>query len=237
MPTTSRRRATGLRREEVAILAGVSVTWYTHLEQGRGGDVSPAVLDGVARALKLNEDERRYMHHLMYGRVMGPRPLDGKEALVEPLRKIIDLENANPYPVYLIDGACDLLAWNDAAVEWYDDWGGLSGEKRNLLVWMLTVPAARRRIVNWEATARDVVMQWRAHIARKAEDGRSARLIGYLEDKSPEFRSWWSSYLVLEHRIRTWILNHPKDGERALHSVPVSTFYEDDPLIVFHVPA
>ncbi len=199
--------------------------------------MSPAVLNGVTRALKLNEDERRYMHYLMYGRVMDSRPLDGNESLFEPLKKIIDLENANPYPVYLLDGACDLLAWNDAAVEWYDDWGGLSEEKRNLLVWMLTAPAAKCRIVNWEATACDVVMQWRAHIARKSGNGRSARLISYLEDKSPEFRSWWGSYLVLEHRIRSLVLNHPTDGVRALHSVPVSTFYQDDPIIVFHVPA
>jgi transcriptional regulator with XRE-family HTH domain len=235
LPPSTRRRTTGLRREEVAVLAGVSATWYTYLEQGRGRDVSPAVLDGVAGALQLNEDERRYMHHLAHGRVIDPRPLDGATSICGLLTEIIDLSNTNPYPVYLLSDAFDLLAWNDAAVEWYADWNALPKEERNLLTWMLTSREAKVRIANWEATARDVVMQWRAHITQKPRS-KYAEQISDLKSRSPEFQKWWDSHLVLEHRVRTWIFNHPEFGAQPLRVVPMASFYEVDPLIVFHTP-
>jgi transcriptional regulator with XRE-family HTH domain len=235
LPRSTRRRTAGLRREEVAILAGVSATWYTYLEQGRGRDVSPGVLDGVAGALQLNEDERRYMHQLVYGRVIGPRPLDGGTNIRALLTEIIALSNTNPYPVYLLNDAFDLLAWNDAAVEWYADWNALPKDERNLLSWMLTSREAKERIANWEETARDVVMQWRAHITRRPR-GKYAEQICYLKTRSPEFRKWWDSHLVLEHRVRTWIFNHPEIGAQPLQLTPMASFYEVDPLIVFHTP-
>jgi transcriptional regulator with XRE-family HTH domain len=235
LPPSARRRTAGLRREEVAILAGVSVTWYTYLEQGRGRDVSPAVIDGVARALQLSEDERRYMHYLVYGRVINPRPLDEAISISPLLAEITSQWNTNPYPAYLLNGDFDILAWNDAAVEWYADWNALPKVERNLLVWMLTSKEAKRRIADWEAAARDVVMQWRARITRQPI-GKYAEQISHLKNRSPEFRKWWDSHLVLEHRVRTWIFNHPKIGTQELQLVPMTSFYEDEPLIIFHIP-
>jgi transcriptional regulator with XRE-family HTH domain len=237
LPPSPRRRTMGLRREEVAILAGVSVTWYTYLEQGRGRDVSPSVLDSVAAALRLNEDERRHMHFLMYGQVITPRPLDQDVPVRELLKQITTLGDCNPYPVYMVDQPCDLLAWNDAAVEWYDDWEVLAGDQRNLLVWMFTAPKARRCFADWEETARDTLARWRADIARRAPNRKTQERIAHLKRVSLEFRNWWDSHDVMEHRTGTRTFLHPRMGRQALHVLPVTSFYDGTPVIVFHLPA
>lgn len=122
-PAGAHRRTKGLRREEVAVLAGLSPTWYTYLEQGRDIRPSIQVLDSLARVLDLSEDERRYMHTLAHGQVVNPQPLEAEEARGGTMRRVVGLMGDNLYPVYATDVYCDLIAWNDAAAEWYDDWG------------------------------------------------------------------------------------------------------------------
>jgi transcriptional regulator with XRE-family HTH domain len=143
LPVTSRRRTPGLRREEVAALAGLSITWYTYLEQGRGHDVSPAVLDSVARVLQMSEDERRYMHHLAFGYVVDPRPLHEEIVVSELQQQIVTIAEAHPYPVYMVDHSADLVAWNSACEDWYDEWGKLRASERNFVLWLLTSEKAK----------------------------------------------------------------------------------------------
>ncbi len=136
-PGTGRRRTPGLRREEVAVAAGLSATWYTYLEQGRDRDVSPSVLDSLARVLQMTEDERRYMHFLVYGH--GPRMESPREsvALEQVARSVVGTTDSCQYPVFSVDRDCHLLAWNRAALEWYDDWSQLPASECNFLLWLL----------------------------------------------------------------------------------------------------
>lgn len=133
LPTSLRRRAAGLRREEVAVLAGLSPSWYTYLEQGRDINPSAEVLDSLARVLGLTEDERRYLHTLAYGGVTTPRPLVDELAAAEIARQLVATAAESPYPVYAINYYCDLIAWNRATASYYADFGQLPVQRRNML--------------------------------------------------------------------------------------------------------
>ena len=190
LPPANRRRTPGLRREEVAVLAGVSTTWYTYLEQGRGRDVSPSVLNSIARVLQLTEDERRYMHVLMFGQVVGSRPIEEEVPINDLLRQIVAIADHHPYPVFALDRSCDLITWNHAATEWYDDWGRLPEKNQNFMIWLLTVNKARKCFDEWEDSARDVVARWRGEVVKWPDDKRVQEIISSLMRKSPEFAEW-----------------------------------------------
>ncbi len=237
LPAAGRRRTPGLRREEVAVLAGVSTTWYTYMEQGRGREVSPSVLDSIARVLRLTEDERRYMHTLAFGHVKQPRPLREDITLDEItglVRQVIGVTESHPYPVFMLDHACNLLSWNNAATEWYDDWDRLLEKDRNMILWMLTESKARQSLVEWEETVRDTIARWRADIVHLPHDKTIQNRIDEFQSKSSEFAQWWNSTEVLEHRVGTRLLRHRRLGVQELRVVPFSTYYEKAPVIVFH---
>ncbi len=218
--------------------AGISSTWYTYLEQGRAREVSPSVLDSLARVLQLSEDERRHMHVLMYGHVVDPKPL-GQDVLpiTEALKQVASIAERHPFPVYLLDHACDLLSWNRAATEWYGDWSKLPSERRNLILWMMTEPEARRSLIEWESTARDAVARWRADVARHGSSREINGRVEVIRSESREFAEWWDAAYVLEHRIGTRLLRHPVLGVRAWHVVPMGSFYDRAPNVIYHIPA
>jgi transcriptional regulator with XRE-family HTH domain len=236
-----RRRTPGLRREEVAVLAGISTTWYTYLEQGRGREVSPAVLDSIARVLILTEDERRYMHQLMFGHISSPGTLhEVPERQPVPggvLTQMDVIARSYPYPAYIADRACDLLAWNDAAAEWYDDWERLTAVDRNFMLWVFTADEARRRFVDWEQIAHDLVARWRAEVAKWPRDDAVQRRIAQLSKASPAFAGWWAEHDVLEHRVLTRRLRHPEFGIGEWTVIPLATAYRGEPGVMFHLPA
>jgi transcriptional regulator with XRE-family HTH domain len=236
LPPAGRRRTQGLRREEVAVLAGLSTTWYTYLEQGRGRDVSPSVLDSVARVLRLSEDERRYMHILVFGHVVGSRPIEAEVPVNDLLRQVTAIADNHPYPVFALDPACDLIRWNHAATEWYDNWSRLAEKDRNFMLWLVTADEARECFDEWESSARDVVARWRGEVARWPDDKRVQERVAELQSKSHEFAHWWASHEVLEHRSGIRRLRHPKQGVRDWRIVPMSTFYGSAPAIIFHLP-
>jgi transcriptional regulator with XRE-family HTH domain len=235
-PVGARRRTEGLRREEVSVLAGLSPTWYTYLEQGRDIRPSAEVLDSLARVLKLTEDERRYMHTLAYGRVIRPQPLDSQIASDDVLRLIVATTNGSAYPVYATNLYCDLIAWNDAATEWYDDWRRLQVAERNLLRWMLTAKEARERIADWAADTRDIVARWRAEVAKWPQDDELRRRVAEFHRVSPDFARWWNDRDVQEHRVKIRYFHHPQLGERAMRIVPVYGIESVPSGIVFHLP-
>jgi transcriptional regulator with XRE-family HTH domain len=236
LPTGPRRRAGGLLREEVAVLAGLSPTWYTYLEQGRKIRPSAEVLDSLARVLRLTEDERRYVHLLVHGRVTNVAPLDAALGPDQLVSQLVGLTEDSPNPVYVVDTSCDVLAWNSAAIGWYGDWLAKKDERPNFMRWVLCDDDARIRLPDWEADAQDLVARWRTDIASLPPDHHARRLVGELTRSSAEFRKWWNDYHVLEHRTTVRRLRHPVHGVRLMRILPVQSPEMYPALIVFHAP-
>lgn len=237
-PLVGRRRTSGLRREEVAVLAGVSTTWYTYLEQGRNKNVSHAVLNSVARVLQLSDDEIRYARFLAYGQMhdeVGTNLVS--LSVTDLLSKVVATTDRHPYPVYVVNHRCDLIFWNPAATEWYDDWAKLPPENRNFLYWLFMSPRARQSIVGWADFARNMAARWRLEIARWPGDKIIERRISDLSRESPEFARFWGEYSISEHHANTRRLHHPELGEKELLIFPLRTPYVSVPGIIYHFPA
>ncbi|MEU4745664.1 helix-turn-helix transcriptional regulator [Actinosynnema sp. NPDC023658] len=234
LPGGSRRRTPGLRREEIAVLAGLSPTWYTYLEQGRDIRPSTEVLASLARVLRLSNDERTYLYLLATGNPPSderPRSDTSDDAVV---RAVVDGMAHPGLPVYAADIHGDLVAWNDVAAKWYTDFDALPEGRRNMLWWMLTAPEARERFVNWEEDTRDVVGRFRRAAAARAWDARFEELVGVMRDASTEFCEWWSSHYVSKQRTRLrelWI-----DGEPRVVQLAVLNLADSTRSVVLHLP-
>jgi transcriptional regulator with XRE-family HTH domain len=203
---SSRRRTPGLRREEVAQRANVSATWYTWLEQGRGGSPSTVVLDKLAHALALNESERQHLFVLATG--LPPAPHHPIRTDIAPrLQRVLD--SLDTSPAMIKNCAWDILAWNKAAnvVFAYSEAPEL--ESRNVLKRMFN-PIVREMNPEWENVARYVVSTFRADAARAGFD--VAPLVAELSQSSPEFAAMWSENKVVERTEHTKIIRHPKAG-------------------------
>ncbi len=235
LPGGRRRRTAGLRREEVAILAGVSPTWYTYLEQGRSINPSVEVLDSLARVLKLSEDEWSYLHLLAYGQqTFGDDVRDEPriEALIWQL-----VEAHDPHqPVFAANQIADILAWNTSAVEWFTDFGKLPEGRRNAVWWTFMDPLARERLVYWEEEARDVMGRLRAVSARRPGDTRLTSLVADLNDGSPDFRAWWKDHSISGQTPRLRWLRHPVHGIRAMNLMVAYPVGTEEIGIEFHLP-
>jgi transcriptional regulator with XRE-family HTH domain len=235
LPTSMRRRAAGLRREEVAVLAGLSPTWYTYLEQGRDINPSAEVLDSLARVLGLSEDERRYLHRLAHGHVR-PRPLADEATAEEIVRQLVLTAADSPNPVYAANVYGDLIAWNQAATSYYTDFGRLPEGRRNMIHWLLTAPEAKERLTNWSEDARDIVARWRAITSYIDDDSRLRALVSELRQRSPEFGAWWDGHDVSEQRSRLRRFRHPERGEQVMRLI-VARAPEFEPwFVAFHIP-
>ncbi|MEU1201632.1 helix-turn-helix transcriptional regulator [Streptomyces sp. NPDC005813] len=209
-PKSARRRTPGLRREEVAVLAGVSPAWYTVLEQGREVSPSAEVLDSVAQALRLTDDERAYLHGLANGSLPTVESELRHAQTEAELQAVID--STNPRPAYMFNRVGDILGWNLAAAEWYDDFGRLPENRRNFLWWMFTSPEAPERIVDWATEAQDLVGQFRVGAAALPGHGRIPDLIAEVERISPQFARLWREHYVSGPARRIRSLRHPRHG-------------------------
>jgi transcriptional regulator with XRE-family HTH domain len=237
-PPGSRRRLPGLRREEVALLAGVSSTWYTYLEQGRRG-VNPSreVLDSLARALRLDDDETRFLQRLA-DEAAAVEPLDAALSPAELAALLVRSGQTNPYPIYAVDTYCDVIAWNDAATTYYADFAGLPPERRNMMWWLIATAEAKERLVDWETDTRDVVARWRKVAAFVDDQERLDRQVAEFKQISPEFAAWWDSHDVREHHTRLRRFNHPERGPITLRLIVVgSPEMTPHHMVVHHVPA
>jgi transcriptional regulator with XRE-family HTH domain len=234
LPVASRRRATGLLREEVAALAGVSTTWYTYLEQGRLINPSAAVLDSLAAALDLTDDERHYVQMLVFQTFPHRvQPDGGSPDLTEAM---VNLHAHSPHPFYAANQHADVIAWNQAAARWYTDFAALPDGHRNMLWWMLTDPVARSRILDWESDTRDVVARFRANYATRPGDPQLRVIVNDLMEVSTEFRSWWDEQHVADQRARPRRLRHPDLGERSYHIVVLRSPDDSFTAYVAHLP-
>lgn len=184
-----RRRTPGLRREEVAQRANISPTWYTWLEQGRGGAPSADVLDRIARALMLTDVEHEHLFLLGLGR--PPEVRYRKDEGVTPrLQRVLDA--LNPSPAVIRTALWDVLAWNRAATVMLADYGSLPPEQRNILRYIFLDPRARAAQSDWESVTRFVLSTFRADAARAGARAEIEPLIGELCRLSPEFAAMWA---------------------------------------------
>ena len=213
LPPT-RRRTPGLRREEVAQRANVSATWYTWLEQGRGGGPSPDVLDRLARALALTVPEREHLYLLAQRRPPEVR-YEAAERVSSRLQCLLDaLEFC---PAVVKNNIWDVVAWNRAASVVLTDYGAIPPEKRNALRLLFTDRRMRDAYPDWEANARFVVAVFRSDTVRAGASKRAEKLVGELCRISPEFDAMWHDNDVrLSHENSTKHFNHPTGGAIAL---------------------
>ena len=207
-----RRRTPGLRREEVAQRANISPTWYTWLEQGRGGAPSADVLDRISRALMLTDVEREHLFLLGLGR--PPEVRYRKDEGVTPrLQRVLDA--LEPSPALIRTATWDVVAWNRAATVMLTDYGSLPLEQRNLLRIIFLDPRARAVQYDWESVARFVVGAFRVDAARAGAAAEVEPLVDELCRLSPEFKAMWRDNDVRSHGEGVKHIRHPVLGPIA----------------------
>lgn len=206
--SSQRRRTPGLRREEVALKASVSTTWYTWLEQGRGGAPSAAVLERLAHALELNDAEREHVFLLALGHPPGPRYHVADD--VSPrLQRVLD---ALTCPAIIRTATWDVVAWNRAAALVLTDYGQLDASQRNILRLMFCAPHIRQAQADWESVARYVVETFRADVIRADASHQVQALVDELCERSTVFQAMWDDTGVQTCGGGTKHLHHPDVG-------------------------
>ncbi|OPG05384.1 hypothetical protein B1R27_21300 [Streptomyces sp. GKU 895] len=216
----SRRRIQGLRREEVAQLSGVSLTWYTWLEQGRDINVSRQVLGGIARALSLDAVERSHLFRLA-GEVPPDTAAAGDEQVPGPeIQTFLDL--LDPNPAYVITRCFDVVAWNRAEAALMGGFEHLPVHERNALWLMFNAPEACELLPDWEREARWLVGLLRAESAHELGSPRFIEVVSSLRRSSELFSEWWTSHDVQAFAPSVRRFRHPVVGELELNYVKLS---------------
>ncbi|MEX3788499.1 helix-turn-helix transcriptional regulator [Paraburkholderia sp. BR14374] len=193
---SGRRRTPGLRREEVAQRANISSTWYTWLEQGRGGAPSAAVLERICAALLLTNTEREHLFMLGLGRPPEVR-YRSTDAVDPRLQRVLD--SLDPSPSIIKTATWDVVAWNRAAAVVLTDYSALPPGQRNILRFLFGDPDARAKQHDWESVARSVVGTFRADVARAGLASEVGDLVDDLCRESPDFERMWRENQVFGH--------------------------------------
>jgi transcriptional regulator with XRE-family HTH domain len=225
-----RRRVAGLRREEVAQLAGVGLAWYTWLEQGRDVNVSSDVLERLHAVLALSSAEREHLFALAHNRPPPNLGFDG--GVISPssaalLGRMTD-------PAYITNRRWDVLAWNDAAARLFRDLGDAGGGEPNMIRLLFSSPVLRALHVDWETDARVTLEKFRMDFWRYSNERSFTDLVGELLTASPEFRQWWASPFV--HSAGDGIkVFRSEDGEPVEYRYSALTLSENQSqrLVVF----
>jgi transcriptional regulator with XRE-family HTH domain len=215
-PGTRHRRTQGLRREEVALLANLSTTYYTFLEQGRQLRPSGQVLDALAQALRLSGTERALLYQLAHGTVPA-QPEVGAETLAPAVAALVD--RMDPYPTYVTGRRWDILAANRAARALFVDWSAKPPEDRNILWFMFTDPRARLVYLDWAREASAQLGRFRAAAARRADDPDFVAFTERLHRASPEAKQWWVRQEVQPLSSGRKRLRHERLGELTFEHV------------------
>ena len=205
----TRRRTPGLRREEVAQRSNISPTWYTWLEQGRGGAPSEDVLNRIAVGLMLTEPEREHLFMLGLGHPPGVK-YKAADPVTPRLQRLLDTLEVSP--AIIKTATWDVVAWNRAAAVVLTDYGALSPADRNILRIIFCNPRVRSAQDDWEATARFVVSAFRTDVARAGASSEVGQLVDEMCMLSPEFAAIWRDNDVRLHGEGTKRLRHPTQG-------------------------
>jgi len=236
LPAGQRRRAAGLRREEVALLASLSTTYYTFLEQGRPVRPSAQVLDALAAALRLSAAERRYLHVLAGGN--GGNGDQGNQEIGAPPERldpaVADLvQRLEPYPTLVKGRRWDVLAANPAARELFAGWDTPRTTERNLVRWMFTTDQAREIYLEWEPEARAMLGRFRLAAARYPDDPDVRALIAELQRDSEHVRDWWPRHDVAAiGGSGSKKLRHPRSGPAEYSHVVLQVADQPDQTLV-----
>ena len=229
----TRRRTPGLRREEVAQRANVSATWYTWLEQGRGGSPSADVLNRISRALMLTTVEREHLFFIALGHPPEVR-YQATEGISPRIQRVLDALEFSPAFVKTV--TWDLIAWNRAASALFGS-DALAPEQRNILRRIFTDPHARAAQLDWQSVARFAVAAFRADTVRAGASANVQALVDELRQLSPEFEVMWRDNDVRTHGEGIKHLRHPVAGLLALEYSAFSVDGRPDLSLVIYNPA
>ncbi len=214
VPTSARRRARGLLREEVAMIAGVGLTWYTWLEQARPIKPSVRVLGGLARALRLSDVERTHLFRLARPDLEPSPAAQLATAVSPPLQRTMD--GLAPNPAYAVNAVWDVVGWNKPAELVFGDFSAVDVERRNLLYLIFCDPAWRTLLRDWDSISAFAVAQFRESTARLGGNSRFKALLGMLERDGESFRGHWTRRDVRQPAPQLKVLDHPQAGRLDL---------------------
>ncbi len=213
-----RRRTPGLRREEVAYLAGVSTTWYTWLEQGRDVTASREVLESIARALQLSPEE--HLHLLSLANYGKPADvvIEDEEVVNPELQKIIDQMT---YPAFIANNRTEVLAWNQMAAEFIlndvQQQEVVAPEKLVMTRYVFTSPYLRKNLENWGEFARYGMAVFRLYVDQNIDDPWFEQFVQQMCRESREFAELWQLHDVQQKKVQLLVLNHPQAGRLSFH--------------------
>lgn len=207
LPTAPRRRTSGLRREELAQISGISATWYTWIEQGREVSISPHTLARIAKALRLGHAERQYLFTL--ARVADPEQEQPHEA---DNSAVLQSVNQVTVPCYLLDITWNVVAWNPAAESLFCGWLGQAATP-NLLHFMFFHPLAKTLVSDWEERARRVVAEFRAETSHHQNTEEMRAFVRNMTHNSEAFHHWWKQHDVLAREGGERTFSHVQHGE------------------------
>ena len=234
-PTGARRRTQGLRREEVAQLAGIGATWYTWIEQGREVNVSAEALERLATALKLSKSERTYLFDMADRRDPQAHMLEADTAP----ETLVNMLSNMQIPAYILGRTWDVLAWNEAASNLFTGWLDKINEdsRPNLLRFVFQHPSAKQFVVDWDMRARRLVAEFRADCRSRLEEPELKRLVNELSQASPEFERFWEQHNVLERQGGQRQFNHPTQGLISYSQVTLRPVEQEQLKLVLLQPA
>lgn len=230
----ARRRVPGLRREELAALAGVSVDYYTRLEQGRSRSASIDVLDALATALQLNDAERDHLHHLgrpaPAKRQSRPRPQRVHPTTLTLLERLDDTVT----PAFVLGRRLDVLAHNRLAGALIAEFRTLPAPQRNQARFVFLDPHARELYTDWQQVALDTVAMLRHDAGRHPDDPKLSALIGELSINSEEFGKWWPRHDVQRRTTGTKGYHHPVVGELTVQYQALTPSGDEDQVLIVY---
>ena len=233
LPPGPRRRTPGLRREEVALLAGVGITWYTWLEQGREINASAQVLDAVSRTLRLDAAGRWHLYRLAEATPL--RTWDGKVHIPDSVRTIV--RSLDPLPAVLINSGFDIIETNDAHEELFWNWHSMPCVHKNLLWCCVTEPTARAQFLDYDREVGHLVARLRAAYGRHVGEPNWEEDIRRLADLSPEFAKLWARQEVAGPSERVRRFRHPEVGVMTFTSNELDIPAAGELRIVVSTPA
>jgi transcriptional regulator with XRE-family HTH domain len=228
LPASNGRRVRGQRREEVAVLAGVGLTWYTWLEQGRDIQVSTAFLENLARTLRLSPAERAHLFALAQHRAP---PLPPSGAIPDAPERLQTLLDSIDQPAYARNDRFDVIAWNRANTRMFGDFAAVPPARRNVLRSIFTQPVYRETIESWEDDARGLIAKFRLNYGQAAGAEPFAALVAELSAASPDFRRMWA-----EHDVSDLRFSSPRHGATVFQHYTVMPEALPHLRIVVYIP-
>jgi|UPI00083059C8 transcriptional regulator with XRE-family HTH domain len=224
------RRVPGLRREEVAHLAGISTDYYTRLEQGRLRTASPGVLHAVGRALRLDADQQRHLLRLAHPEEHRFSGADGDRVCPRTERLLANLADT---PGLVLGRHLDILSWNRLGSALFADLGARDARHRNYVRMVFLDPHTRSLLCDWERHARDAVAHLRMSAGATAGRGRARleELVGELSVRDADFATWWGQHIVAATGFRTFRLDHPVVGRFELDWHALTAIEADGPVL------